>query len=193
MSRDDTNDAPGARRSPDGAPGDAAPTARESASRDLERLHAEIDRATAPLEARHRARLRCGRGCHDCCVDDLTVFEVEADRIRSAHGALLGEGVPHPAGRCAFLDGDGACRVYDVRPYVCRTQGLPLRWIEPEDAAELRDVCPLNAPGPPIEELPADACWTLGPYEGRLAELQRRFGDGAMTRVALRALFEPPD
>ena len=37
---------------------------------------------------------------------------------------------PHPPGACAMLDADGACRVYAARPYVCRTQGLPLRWAE---------------------------------------------------------------
>jgi len=121
------------------------------------------------------------------------VFAVEAERIRREHPDLLREGSPHPAGACAFLDDEGACRVYRARPYVCRTQGLPLRWIAETpagDVAEHRDICPLNTEGPPIETLPEDACWTLGPYEGRLAEIQRRFGDGRMERVPLRSLFD---
>ena len=50
--------------------------------------------------------------------------------IRAEQAELLGKGRPHPPGACAFLDGEGACRVYDSRPYRCRTQGLPLRWFD---------------------------------------------------------------
>ena len=156
---------------------------------DLAGLHEDVDRAVEPLTELHRDRLQCRRGCADCCVDELTVFTIEAERIRRAHAVLLAEGEPAPVGRCAFLDAEGACRVYDVRPYVCRTQGLPLRWIE-DDGAESRDICPLNDTGPPITGLAEDACWTLGPAEGRLAGLQQRLDGGRMARIRLRDLFE---
>ncbi len=157
----------------------------------LAKLHAEVDQAVAPLEAQHSERLVCKRGCHDCCVDALTVFEIEADRIRHAYPKLLDHGDPHPTGACAFLDADGACRVYDVRPYVCRTQGLPLRWTDDDVGAEYRDICALNEPGPPITELDADDCWTLGTYEAQLATLQSH-SQGSLQRVALRDLFRAP-
>ncbi|MBK7707050.1 MAG: hypothetical protein IPJ30_15135 [Acidobacteria bacterium] len=56
--------------------------------------------------------------------------------------------MPHTRGACAFLDQD-ACRIYPDRPYVHRTQGLPLRWIEDdlEEAFKYRDICPLNEAG----------------------------------------------
>jgi len=170
-----------------------APSAREqeAALRDLVRLHDEVEREAAALAARHRERLQCRRGCVDCCVDELTVFEVEAERIRRGAARLLEEGTPHPAGACAFLGRDGACRVYGDRPYVCRTQGLPLRWIEERAdgvPVELRDICPLNEDGPPVETLDEEACWTLGPAEGRLAAVQQGFG-GDLARVRLRDLF----
>jgi hypothetical protein len=158
----------------------------------LRALHDEIDREAAALAARHRARLHCGRGCHACCVDGLTVFEVEAERIRSKHPELLRDGTPHPPGACAFLGDAGECRVYGERPYVCRTQGLPLRWVL-EDArgerVEQRDICPLNVEGESLESLPEPACWTLGPYEARLRRLQEASDGGEGRRVALRALF----
>ena len=54
---------------------------------------------------------------------------------------------------------------------------------------EMRDICPLNErPGEPITELPAEACWTLGPFEGRLAQLQVNT-HGEPRRVRLRDLF----
>lgn len=166
--------------------------APDRAQLELRALHAEVDARAAELAERHAARLRCARGCASCCVDGIRVFEVEAERIRGAHAALLAEGEPHAPGACAFLDGQGACRIYEDRPYVCRSQGLPLRWIDENDAGErveLRDICPLNADGEPIEALPADACFELGPFEGRLAALQASLDGGVLRRVALRALF----
>ena len=145
----------------------------------------------------HAERLQCRVGCASCCVDDLTVFEIEADAIRDRHAAMLSTEAPHPEGACAFLDASLGCRVYGERPYVCRTQGLPLRWVEEEQVAdgdsdvalvELRDICPLNEEGEPIESLPADACWELGPTEAELARLQMRGGHGS-GRVRLRDLF----
>lgn len=156
----------------------------------------EADAAWSELAERHRGRLQCGLGCTDCCRDEITVFAVEAERIRAAHGDLLASQAPHPVGKCAMLGRRGECRIYDARPYVCRTQGLPLRWLDVdesfESAVEYRDICPLNEAGePPLEELEADECWTLGPLEGRLAELQRRSQPPAdeLDRIALRALF----
>ncbi len=163
-------------------------SARERAQSALRALHAEVDARVAEVTARNAGRLRCGRGCADCCVDGIRVFEVEAERIRAEHAELLARGAAH-AGGCAFLDDTGACRIYADRPYVCRTQGLPLRWLDPERRVELRDICPRNAEGEPIEALPADACLELGPFEGRLAALQASLDGGALRRVELRALF----
>jgi hypothetical protein len=158
----------------------------------LEALHAEVDRAAGVLAERHRERLRCGRGCHACCVDGLSVFEVEAERIRGAHPELLRSGRPHAPGACAFLGDAGECRIYPDRPYVCRTQGLPLRWIEqgpPGEIVERRDICPLNDAGEPLEALAPGDCWTLGPVEDRLRRLQESRDGGTGRRVALRDLF----
>lgn len=153
-------------------------------------LHREVDLLAGGVAGQHN--LQCRRGCSSCCVDELTVFEVEADRIRDAFPELLEAGKPGPAGACAFLDHDGACRIYEARPYVCRTQGLPLRWFEEdeeEEVVELRDICPLNAEEVAPETLDDEACWTIGPFEERLAALQEEADGGAMLRTPLRALF----
>jgi uncharacterized protein len=161
---------------------------------DLQALYREVDGTSRGLEQVHGSRLTCCRGCSMCCVDDLTVFEVEAENIRRSHSELLQAAVPHERGACAFLDVDGACRIYPDRPYVCRTQGLPLRWLDEDengDFIEFRDICPLNDEGDvePIEELPEEECWSIGPMEERLAKLQLEFGAGKLTRVPLRSLF----
>jgi len=182
-------------------PARSEPADREAALEAVCALHVEVEVRARGLAARHADRLRCGPGCVDCCSDDLTVFEVEAERIRRRHGALLLQGSPHRPGACAFLDARGRCRIYPHRPYVCRTQGLPLRWFDPAEVEagpgrgrviERRDICPLNLGGPALEGLDAGDCWLLGPTEERLGAIEERFSGGQRRRVALRRLFRMP-
>ena len=168
---------------------------RESVLRALGELHREIDREADEVAGRHGDRLNCARGCSACCIDGLSVTAVEAERIRSGHADLLSSGSPHAPGGCAFLDGEGACRIYRDRPSVCRSQGLPLRILFEDDEGEIaerRDICPLNQDGgPALGELDEDDCWLIGPHELKLIELDRRLnGDGeTAARVSLRSLF----
>jgi len=158
---------------------------------DVRALHARVDAEAAALAREHAARLVCARGCSACCVDDLTVFAVEARRIEREFPAVLAE-APHPPGACAFLDAEGACRVYAARPYVCRTQRLPLAHFHERpdgDVGEERSICALNAEGPPLASLALESCWLIGPVELELQRLQQRAA-GDQRRVALRALFE---
>ena len=156
-------------------------------------LHRTVDLQARMLSRQHADRLQCRMGCSGCCKDDLTVFEVEAALIQARHADVLAQ-APHPEGACAFLDEAGACRIYADRPYVCRTQGLPLRWIEQSladdgvmEVFEYRDICHLNDSDPPIETLDGEAFWTIGPTEEQLVDLQERHGPPK--RVALRSLF----
>jgi Fe-S-cluster containining protein len=159
----------------------------------LRELHGEIDREAARLADRHAGRLRCGRGCSACCLDDLRVSAVEAERIREGHPELLETGVPGPIGACAFLDADGACRIYADRPLVCRTQGLPLRVFredEQDEVVEQRDICPLNLEGgPALDALDESDCWLVGPHELRLMAIDEEFAGSEAPRIPLRSLF----
>jgi hypothetical protein len=164
--------------------------------RRLENLHHQVDEQATELAGRLGPRLVCRRGCHDCCQDDLTVLEIEAALIRQHCGDLLAEADPAPTGGCAFLDDQGACRIYPWRPYVCRTQGLPLRWFaDQENHKSDRDICPLNVEalhslGESLADLPDTDCWTIGPWEGRLASLQAEAsGQFELRREPLRSLF----
>lgn len=160
--------------------------------RELREFYVRVDEASEFMNGIHARRLQCSLGCSSCCQDGIAIFAIEAENIRSQHQDLLARGEPHPDGACAFLDDDGACRIYEDRPYVCRTQGYPLRWLEERDdgtSQEMRDICPLNEHGEPVVELPAEQCWTIGRFEGQLALLQYRFGHGSMDRVPLRDLF----
>jgi uncharacterized protein len=165
----------------------------------IEALHERVDTSAAEIVDRLGTRLRCGRGCTSCCVDKLTVFQIEADLIRHHFSELLKTSEPHLEGACAFLSAEGDCRIYPHRPYVCRTQGLPLRWVAEADEntgadegckfVEYRDICPLNEESADVTELPAEECWLIGPTEAELQELQAEDTEQPIARIALRDLF----
>jgi Fe-S-cluster containining protein len=158
----------------------------------IERLHDKVDTQVSELENALPMPLHCRKGCADCCVDDLTVFEVEAERIRREFGDVL-RGTPSPEGMCAFLSvEDRSCRIYSGRPYVCRTQGLGLRWFEEdeqtEEIVEYRDICPLNLDALNLELADEAQLWLIGPTEDELQRAQW-VSTGDMSRVSLRDLF----
>lgn len=111
--------------------------------------------------ASRREDVQCARGCSSCCVAGLSVCAVEASRLRRAMDGLStsvrktvrSQAADKNRTQCVLLV-DDACAVYDARPMVCRTQGLPLAYEEgtiPAErlsarAADGRDLtwCPLN-------------------------------------------------
>lgn len=158
----------------------------------LELFYRKVDEEISRLAEIHADELVCREGCSTCCVDNISVFQIEAGNILHHHEELLRNAESHTAGGCAFLDAAGGCRIYRHRPYVCRTQGLPFRWIEDNDdneRTEWRDICPLNGESLAIMQLAEDECLTLGIFEGRLAELQKSFFRN-LDRVPLRSLFD---
>lgn len=116
----------------------------ETAIEDYGRLCRQIDDRIACLEAMHRGHLACRTGCCDCCVN-LTVFAVELYAIA---GQLAESGAGRmdfdPRASCGWLE-DGLCRIYPLRPIICRTHGLPVA-VPQEDGSARKEVsfCPLN-------------------------------------------------
>ncbi len=120
------------------------------------RVHLKlIDDGVAPVVARYREHIQCRSGCSDCCHQTFAVSELE--------GALLREGLaaaapavrddivrraavwsPDARQPCPALSTDGACRLYEHRPRICRKYGIPL-W-HPDRPDEVR-TCELNFRG----------------------------------------------
>ena len=104
----------------------------------MSRLHEltnKIDAFFARVEARHPDDMECRTGCSDCCHVRLTITTAEAESIRAlvagwpverrqALGVLA---APNATDRCAALDSQGRCSIYDARPLVCRSHGVPVR------------------------------------------------------------------
>lgn len=92
----------------------------------LAELTAKIDGFFARVEARHGDDMQCQTGCSDCCHVRLSITAVEAEAIRAelATRRVTLNGDPD---RCAALDARGRCQIYDARPVVCRSHGVPIR------------------------------------------------------------------
>ena len=106
------------------------------------------------LSVHHGEHVTCAEGCHSCCHPSLTLSEVEARLISAhlqAHPSLrqrtlkLERDNPHDGARCAFLNERGRCEIYEVRPVVCRSFGVPLIQIEdPRSGEASLAICELN-------------------------------------------------
>lgn len=123
---------------------------------------AKVDAKFAEIQARHLDQFACRRGCHSCCLPGLTVAEVERAHIAqwlAEHPEKvqelgdLAKANPHAGQRCAFLDAQGACAIFEVRPLMCRVHGAPTRVTLQAEATVQLDVCRLNFAGPDAPQL----------------------------------------
>jgi len=95
-------------------------------------LVAKIDGFFARVTTRHGDDMQCSTGCSDCCHVRLSVTRAEAEAIRTLVAGMPSEqrralAVETSAEVCAALGPDGRCRIYEARPFVCRTHGAPIR------------------------------------------------------------------
>ena len=115
-------------------------------------LQKKVDAQFQHLFQKHRQSMSCASGCHMCCLPNLTISRIEADAI---HHYLMGDEIlrnsvleleqqnPHQSTRCTFLDVKGQCTIYDARPLVCRSHGIP-HMIQINRKKEGLDACELN-------------------------------------------------
>jgi uncharacterized protein len=142
-----------------------------------------VDRLAAKLQARYSKHLVCHEGCAGCCHHHLSVFAVEAEEACAAIEALpipIRARVEEQAREVIKLETqdepvtcplliDSRCSIYESRPLICRTQGLPLL-IEADDEEQEVDFCPLNFTGAEaIDDLDEDHLVPLDALNLRLA------------------------
>ncbi len=114
-----------------------------------ELLLEKVDSLCAKIHTICGDAITCREGCDGCCRH-FSVFPVEAVFIALAVGRLPEERQRFFRSRVESLkDGDicpllldGSCAVYDHRPIICRTHGLPILIREGEKVRV--DFCPKN-------------------------------------------------
>lgn len=161
-------------------------------------LLAKVDDLCRGIEERLGEGIACHAGCSSCCLA-ISVFPVEAvamiaaaDRLPpgqlqqlKAHLGRWREGDQ----RCPLLK-DDQCLLYEARPIICRTHGLPILLTE---GGERRiDICPKNCQG--VDHLPGEAVVDLERLNTLLAAVNalylREFGIRLPERIPLNQLAE---
>jgi Fe-S-cluster containining protein len=117
--------------------------------KDLENLYESADRAVADILERYSQKVRCKKGCTDCCHAVFDVSLIEALYIRQHFDSLgrkqrrtalniakkalksweqlitTGADLSLARIRCPLLTDSGECVCYKARPINCRTYGIP--------------------------------------------------------------------
>jgi Fe-S-cluster containining protein len=127
---------------------------RRTAASALVTLRTRVDVHFDQAMERSPGAMQCRAGCDMCCHARLSVFAVEAASIADAL-ATISKTQPDLRARirrqaddperqdvCPLLV-DGSCSVYDDRPLICRSHGLPIAVAE-DDGSTTVDWCPLN-------------------------------------------------
>jgi Fe-S-cluster containining protein len=112
-------------------------------------LTARVDALCNAIAADLGEQIACSAGCSSCCTS-ITVFPVEAAAMREALENLPDQQAEkirrHIAEhaddeRCPLLL-HHRCMLYETRPIICRTHGLPI--VYSTDGQRNSDCCPLN-------------------------------------------------
>jgi len=96
----------------------------------------KVDAFTASVLQEHGNHINCRRGCDECCRRSFSIFAVEALNLKAGFDLLSKQmrrlilnnmGYYNHAGSpCPLLHNSG-CLLYEYRPVICRTHGLPVR------------------------------------------------------------------
>ncbi|AKT40222.1 YkgJ family cysteine cluster protein [Chondromyces crocatus] len=129
----------------------------------LGELFAKVDGFFDRAARLHGPQITCQAGCDDCCRRRFTVTSLEASALAEAAASLPASRRAELAARalggdpgvCPALDEGGQCAVYEARPLICRTHGLPLRFTPPKGtrALPVLDACPRNFTGQALDSL----------------------------------------
>lgn len=135
-------------------------------------LRDELDQHCEDLYKLHEAHLNCREGCDLCCMD-FGIFPVEYFAIKEQAGPDLKKGQqPVSETACPFLV-DHRCVIYDTRPMICRTQGLPLLFMG-EEGWEL-SACELNFTAFDFEKFTSKNTFLQDKYNSRLYLINKVF------------------
>ena len=135
----------------------------------------EIDEHTAILDDMHHKHLKCKNGCALCCID-FSVFPIEFYYLLNE---LKKQDVKHEPDSdlsteiCVFLR-SYSCTIYNQRPIMCRTHGLPLLYANDNGEWEL-SACELNFTEFNFDDFTMENTLPQDKYNSKLFLLNRDF------------------
>ncbi len=137
----------------------------------------EIDTKVEHLSKIHSDHLQCKKGCDLCCMD-YKIFPVEfysiLKKLKSTSISLRRS--KKAVNSCVFLK-DHACTIYEHRPIICRTHGLPLIYMNDDNVWELSN-CELNFRDFDFEQFTFDNTFPQDKFNSKLFMLNKEFISG---------------
>ncbi|MGQ8338014.1 YkgJ family cysteine cluster protein [Sunxiuqinia sp. A32] len=134
-------------------------------------LRSAIDELSNKLFKMHHSHVECKKGCDLCCMD-YQIFPVEFDSIKEAIKNEEIQTGTKENGSCIFLK-DHECQIYEHRPIICRTHGLPLLFMNDEQW-EL-SACELNFTNFDDEEFTAENTFPQDKFNSLLFVLNKNY------------------
>ena len=156
----------------------------------------DLEQEISRIRAIHLADLVCQPGCSDCCTA-FSLLPIEAALLREAIVGLPSDvksqlTKAEQSSRCPLLL-DGLCAVYQARPTICRSQGLPLAYIDEERGIIDVSACPLNFADASL--LPPEQFLFMDPFNASLAAINCAWCEEnkvpAGVRIPIRSLISP--
>jgi Fe-S-cluster containining protein len=138
-------------------------------------LISEIDDLSNKLEKQHAKHINCKAGCDMCCMD-YSIFPIEFHYILNQlkKNKLKPETKENIAEEdCIFLNNHN-CSIYNARPIICRTHGLPLIYMNEEGDWEL-SACELNFTAFNFEEFSETNTFPQDTFNSKLFMLNKEF------------------
>lgn len=120
---------------------------------DYQNLVEKVDAFCERVSEKYADEIACAKGCSECCKKILSFFRVEffsiVDYIQKNHidesiiidniDAILSKN----SRACPLLHND-ECLIYDARPIICRTFGLPAIVVDDEGETIDLQICDKN-------------------------------------------------
>lgn len=152
----------------------------------------KVDAMFETVMSRNESQFACQQGCYGCCKSGLSVSHIEASRIREwlenqkdILNKIQDDSRMMVDERfCPLLDRQGLCSIYEVRPMICRSHGMPVSWAPDVEGGapmaetmEQRDVCPLNFRDVDLKALSPSDVLSLDKLNRLLSLIDRHFDE----------------
>ena len=142
------------------------------------KLRKDVDLLCDTLEKEHVKHLNCKKGCDLCCMA-ISVFPVEFYAIKAEIKDGLRSALPGPQDevQCRFLV-DHCCTIYNSRPVICRTHGLPLLYMSIESDEFELSRCELNFIEYELENFTEENTYPMDLINSKLYQINKKFVAG---------------
>lgn len=137
-------------------------------------LRDEVSELSEKLAKLHKDEMVCKKGCSECCMN-FQVLPVE-------YYSILDELTQNPPKEYSDLDDDAEgcnflfkdlCQIYQSRPFICRTHGLPLLFMNQEGDEWELSACPLNFTN--FEDFHSENTFPQDTYNSKLYLINQEF------------------